>query len=352
MDDVDFRGVTSAIGRGAQSFLRSLRFGASAWTTFTFISQLLMTACWIVALPVELMLNRRMGRRYNGVLPLILSFVAWLIILSIGVTTNIRSAGSREEYIARASVEMIINLVIVALLLFGFVRHRFSAWLRFGGPDEVHSFSNGVPFWLYPPRLFVSAVNSSLPAVAIVPPVDWRAEFQSARQSSFASLTLARRAAAQLRHHLSVFWVEWRSGQVPTGPIMWIAATVVHPILLAVAAIALRRENGPFGLAITVAAIAIFLKARIHKAMIVESIYDLSDSRLEQEFTQALADPNRTRYVERSGLVMPGIARTVVDVPAQVEPKSAVSPELAHLLSDVEGGGGAASTAPDSQRPA
>jgi len=124
---------------------------------------------------------------------------------------------------------------------------------------------------------------------------------------------------------------EWRTGQVPTGTVVWLAATVLHPLLLGVLAVLVAQANRPLGIYLAIAAVGIFFKARVQKALVVESVYDLFDGRIEQEFKRSIAEPVKLDAVERAGFAVPGIARIVQQAGNQ-SGSTGLPPDLAALV--------------------
>jgi hypothetical protein len=216
-------------------------------------------------------------------------------------------------------------------------RHRLANWWRFRSTDQVHSFSNGVPFWLHPPQV----LTGWLPATAAAPGVGLAEPRPAARMGKGVSPMNAAVLAAlagELRDRLitegRAVLSDWRQGQAPTGTLAWIAATVVHPVLVFLLGLLVIGWSFPLGLYVAAAASAIFIKARVQKAIVVESVYDLFDARIEQEFTRALAEPVRLDAVERTGFAVPGLARMVAGAApsASIEAKPSLAPELAVLV--------------------
>lgn len=327
----EFKGQSSP---SMQSFLQSIRCGASIWTTFRFISGVIFAFCWIIALPVELVLNRKMGRRYTGFLPLFGAYIVMHFVFIAALPQRSWMGVSMPSTGAEFG-PLLMFLVMGAAI----VRHRFASWWRFRSHEQVHSFSNGVPFWLHPPKVLVNLVPSPKPSAAKAtstkasmpkPPPDANAPL--AKKIEYALVAFADFLIEQVP---SVFR-EWRSGEIPTGPITWMLATIAHPAMLFGSSIPVSLLNAPMGSYLMFAAVAIFLKARIQKAMIVETVYDLFDARIEHSFTQSLANPEKLRDIERTGLAVPGIARAL----GEMEPKGdgrpdgrgTLAPDLAALL--------------------
>lgn len=301
--------------------------GAGVWGTFRWLSSMLYAACWIVALPAELVLNRRVGARYAGLLPVTISF--FLLGMLFATAGSLRSPllpAAKET--ASASDAMWTVLIAEGVFILAVIRNRIANWMRFRSEDQVHSLSNGVPFWLNPPRFASETVVSMSNDLREMASADYAAQ--------------ASGNAQVVRGHVSGFFQEWRSGLPPTGPIAWILATVVHPALLVAGSVPLAGINPAAGYYLFIAGVMIFLKARIQKALVVEKVYDLFDTRLEQEFTLALGNPVKAQNVERAGMIVPGIARVLSQGPSDddggpgrgsVRPKpSPLSPDVQSLL--------------------
>jgi hypothetical protein len=348
--------IDGALQQTLQTVVQNTKAGASVWTTFRWLGNLVYGLAWVVALPTELVLNRRMGRRYTGILPVGLSLV--LITAVLGVFTGFGSqisravgGGSRPPAafmppgvpptVAAASAGSggswtLLGLFVVLTVTMVF-RHRLANWWRFRSTDQVHSFSNGVPFWLHPPQV----LTGWLPATSAAPGAELTAASPAVRipkQASLLNASVLAALAGELRNRLitesRAVLSDWRQGQAPTGTLAWIAATVVHPVLVFLLGLLVIGWNFPLGLYVAAAAIAIFLKARVQKAIVVESVYDLFDARIEQEFTRALAEPVRLDAVERTGFAVPGLARMVATAAPSpmVEVKPELAPEFAVLV--------------------
>ncbi len=309
--------------------IKSIRCGASIWTTFRFFSNILYALCWVLALPVELVLNRRIGRRYSGILPLFIAveiMVQWLNFTSSVVTAANKTQWVAPVLDASGATKVALLAVIIAIL-----GHRLANWWRFRTDDQVHSFSPGIPFWMHPPRV----LTGLLPMPRTAPPSD------VAVLSSDAALSLRSPDVGVvipallrgIRAELIDIVHAWRSGAVPTGSIVWIAVTVVHPIAVwAVGRFVLHRVDLGLASYLSIAALAMFVKARIQKAMAVESVYDLFDARIEQVFTRALSDPVRIKQVEAKGFMVPGLARALANATAGGSRPGVLASDLQALM--------------------
>ncbi len=368
--------------------IKQTKCGASVWTTFRWLANLVFGVCWIVALPAELMLNRRIGRRYAGLLPLLFAIPVFWLFVELGqeMMANSFKGASRSQLRAMNLPEHGFSAlwpsgVLLGLLGLCLIGHRLANWHRFRSTEQVHSFSNGIPFWVLPPMWLIkllpkpkppvpqpktaSPEQPQLPASAdVTPDTDGRVTMVGSAIDTTAEVVLATTppsavieakpaapsskpldgslrwvldAAKAIVAHLKGEWRsfvhEWRQGEIPTGAITWIASTIVHPILLSVVSVPIAALHVGFGAYLGFAAIAIFVKARIQKALVVESVYDIFDARIEQEFTSALAHPGRLRAVERTGFAVPGIARIAAQAVSQSsQPCGKLDPQLEALM--------------------
>lgn len=222
----------------------------------------------------------------------------------------------------------------LVLVLLAWYRHRLANWWRFQTDKQVHSFSYGVPAYLiYPggePEVITGGARSLVPLATGSSRIDesenrsWPDRVEILQTQTFTAFALD--ILGYSKSLLRQFGREWKSGEVPTGPVMWVAATIIHPIfVVGCVAAALMPLSPVLAVYWMFAAVAIILKARIQKAIVVEAVYDLFDARLEQEFASALSNPHRLRSVERRGFTVPGLARALVTLPDAVE-RTPVSP--------------------------
>ncbi|MBS0196242.1 MAG: hypothetical protein JSR77_05740 [Planctomycetes bacterium] len=269
------------------------------WTAFRWVSNLLYGLCWIVALPLELFFNRRVGRRYAGVIPVACSsIVLTAVMLAPALLEAYRTPQTASEFDLASLWPVAIVLGLFALCV---LRQRLASWWRFRSNEQVHSFSNGVPCWLNLPQWFVKAS----PSIKLIDVSPTRPAMPIPRSPAEA---LRQEASALLGTELRGFMFSWIEGQVPRGPIMWIASTVVHPLALIVLGVYFMPYH-PLGTYVAVGGLAVFVKARIQKAFVVETVYDLFDARIEQTFLRELSEPQPFHAAERAGLVVPGVAR-------------------------------------------
>jgi hypothetical protein len=287
-------------GDGVGQAIKTMKAGASVWTTFRFLANIVYGLCWILALPVEMVLNRRVGRRYSSILPLTISVVLVSAFLRLVGVASAKAATEHPELkIAAASLEVSLGFLVVMAL--AVIRQRVASWWRLRTSDQVHSFSSGIPLWLCPPTMLTARLRNSPPKR----PVEQRA----APTTVFG--TLCDDAGTAILAEVRNFYQAWLHGRAPTGAIAWYGATVVQPLLLVGVAYLVAPVEAALGIYLVIAAIAILVKARIQKALVIESIYDIFDARIEQDFMRSLGEPQRLDSIERQGIPVPGLARIV-----------------------------------------
>lgn len=296
------------------------------------LSKVVFAICRLVALPLELVMNRRMGRRYAGTGVLFVSLLVYLAIVNYG---SLRSYGfqggfgMRSASIGRSDSVLLLAGFIIALAI---VRHRFANWWRFRSEDQVHSYSNGIPFWLHPPKFLLIGTRKAKPIHLDANKKRWDDGLPKGPMGIGVFFRVLRAFLKHLGSKVSLFMREWRSGAVPTGPIAFAMATIVHPVIMLLCGALIGGVCKPLAYYMLWASIAIFVKGRIEKAETVERIYDLFDAKLDQEATAALANPVKLREVEAKGVVIPGFARSLVDVAKAAEPAATVAPDFGRLL--------------------
>ncbi|MFN0012183.1 MAG: hypothetical protein ACKVS8_11135 [Phycisphaerales bacterium] len=324
--------------------VRNTKCGASMWTTFRWLSGFIYVICWLVALPAELLFNRRIGRRHMGMLPVTGAMLLVLVYWSFAGPLLVKLRGN-----APAAWEFAWGPGFCGVIYLACVVHRIANWWRFRSEQQAHSFSCGIPWWVYPPR-FLTRVFA--PKTKVVPEGSAATEAASARFNSVYEAKPAAMAQTPIQEkdewsrlpamvlaHVKTewrrFWSDWCASEVPTGPFAWYLGTVAHPLLLIALAWPLVLLSPALSLWVVAAALAIFLKARIDKAMVVETIYDIFDARIEQEFQRGLSDPRRLVAVERRGFAASGVgsvARLLADGRPSGDGRGELSPELSALL--------------------
>ncbi|MDX2147931.1 MAG: hypothetical protein SFZ23_10445 [Planctomycetota bacterium] len=319
--------MEGSISETLAPLVRSTKCGTSIWTTFRWLGNIMYGAAWVIALPVELVLNRRIGRRYAGLLPLAISFL--VLSFFLGMSSFLSTRGFEGP---RTGLGLWGTAIIYGLLAVGLLHQRLGNWWRFRGNEHVYSFSNGIPIWLFLPRPISFRLGQMMTFDRPAPSDDWSNAPISASTPWAAARALLSPFLAHLRAHWSYFFDQWRSGVIPAGPIAWIGATIVHPIIVIALAVPASRLDGGLSTYLVLAGIAIFFKARIEKANAVETVYNVFDSKIEQQFVQAITRPGDMVMVERQGLTAPGIARLPEGHGVIIEQKPQLAPEYAKLL--------------------
>jgi hypothetical protein len=326
----------------ASHIKRNTHVGASFWTTFRWLADIVYGLCWMLALPLELVTNIRVGRRYASLLPLVISaavFVAFTVFaapfLWRFVATAIRwmgtTDGGKAIYTAFEVPWTISHSIVftpwflpIAIVVIGLslLRHRLGNWMRFRGGRQIHSRSPGISLSAY---MFFSQEGTAgdgtrsitlSPEPIIAPPVTvakiWRALPQ-----------ITQEAISQLDRGLAPEILTYKG---------WLVDTVAVPLAWLIVGFVVTRWEPVLGMYLMVAGGAIFLKARIAKAHVVELVYDMVDGRIDQEFRQSLGKPAALDRSARSGVIVPSIARIVNGQPMPGSAASPLSPELATLI--------------------
>jgi hypothetical protein len=260
---------------------------ASVWKTFGVLTGLLYFGAWMISLPAELILHRRVGKRYMNSFFFACSFVL-LSVITAGLIHACLPGPIRE--IAAKGVEALPAPVAMSATTLGFVMlasiiafaiHKFANRMRFGTPVQGHSFDAGIPHLAYLP--FSQKVAKFLLDQMPPEPPEFasRPEASVMEMESFP-LAVLKRFHRYVRHHLSAL----AEGAAPYGPVTWLVISIVEPLLLAAFGIALLASVSlatPFGWYLVLLAAAILFKALMHRADWMERAYNDVDQRLEAE---------------------------------------------------------------------
>jgi hypothetical protein len=352
--------MSESMSNAAQELMRKTRAGASFWTTFRWVADIVYGLCWMVALPAELLLNRRIGRRYASMLPLCISFLllvgiyssfgwamaaleqsrtgqpTWMDIVPrleapalTGQPLSTPTPAPRAAAVASLPAPLSGNpyflpgiMLILSLAVLG---HRLDNWWRFRTTEQVHSRACGIPHWVWwcwqgiaadaqktaKPSVVTEAKPAAAGVVAAATPTSifmvLQTEFQSMVRGSI-------------------------KGVPPTGALAWLSSTVVHPVALLIGGVLVLRVDFMVGAHTTLVAVAIFIKARIQKALVVEAIYDVFDARLERVFMRGLEEPEDLAAAGRAGMVVPGVARLMPGAISRLPKSSPLAPEYQSLV--------------------
>lgn len=291
--------IGSEIVSGAAKVLQPT-LAASVFNTFRKATAIVLFLAWQLALPVELILHRRIGKRYMNTFFFVVAMIGLTILAELWIG-GIRpsSVPSRDDRIVlspRAAGKVsppspaavrISSLAPFAWLTsaagIAFLCHYLANRGRFGTERQGHSLDVGIPWLIYPP-LAASIVRRLVRSGWMQA---WLTATESAPDANTRRLlaypvSQSRALSAMLRHHLSVLI----AGEPPHGPLTWLVVTIVEPLALAGVGVIVTREcegYREFGWYLGAVAAAMIVKGCIHAADWRERIYDDMDARLESE---------------------------------------------------------------------
>ena len=298
---------------------------ASVWKTFGKLANFMMFFAWLTALPVEVVLNRRVNKRYVNTVFYFMAIVlfslltTWLAgtrledLRGFGVSEAQKLAAIKQAYARMRPFE---HLLLVSLVGFGV--HYWSNRKRFGTPDQGHSFDSGIPWLVYPPmadrwlgwwqqlRALMGLKGSrGLEGAGVggfgasdVSSNGWLDASMTGSHASRQSLlgtvrylgTRSRSLFVRLafggmarwlgyvEHHLA----QLRQGVLPVGPVTWLAISVLVPGMLMAVGVSLTYPSySPLGTYLIIVALAMAFKACMHAATWRERVYDETDQRVE-----------------------------------------------------------------------
>lgn len=369
--------AVSEMGRAIGAIFGKIKASASVWGVFRGLTNLVFLLCWVLALPWELLFNRRVGRRYMGLAPLAASLALLAFGVSLGASayhaaklallaqqqqqqersqffdpragnagagwasggTGVPGRSDRAQPAATGadgvfnSTRLLLTLLVVAVWAASVVQ-RWANWQRFRTEDQVHSFASGVPWWVHPPRWLAARLlgrgkTGAFHASMEIKPDRAGGSDRVPASGAWEVLVLLRDT---VRTDLRQMLEDMRGGRAPGGVLAWIAATVIHPALVLLLSLPVMSVSGPIAVYMQLGAIAMFIKARIEKALLIETVYDLYDARLTQQLHTALAEPKRLESLGRAGVVMPGFASMLPGGRPLPQPADALSPEFEGLL--------------------
>lgn len=355
--------MSDSQGSTTSEFLGKMRAGTSFWTTFRWLADIVYGICWMIALPVELLLNRRMGRRYNSMLPLTIAMLLMVGLYAYfdwGVRFAREAQARLQQPVAMqplqggnpflrpqppamnqpnlAALQLPSPLIsgqtyflpaLVGVIVLAMLAHRVDNWWRFRSTEQVHSRNCGIPHWVW--WLWAALARGTGPS-GIKP-----AEVIEAKPGSEVAVRSTRPAsfAASVRSSFVTTLRGFTNGVPPTGTLAWIASTIVHPLTLWLASGLIARVDFVIATHLAFAGLAIFLKARIQKALVVETIYDVFDARIERTFMRGLESPTEMAAASRAGMIVPGVAEIMTEAISRLPKQSALSPEYQALVTAI-----------------
>ncbi|MCC6970568.1 MAG: hypothetical protein IT434_10135 [Phycisphaerales bacterium] len=280
--------------------------GASVWKTFQKITAIVMMVAWLIALPVELVLHRRVNKRWMNTAFCVLAVVllaALASFLSKPDLATVRALPPAERLIAikaaLKTMQPFEHLFVCSALAFGV--HYWSNRRRFRTAQQGHSFDSGIPWLVFPPLarwwLPLDAASRLLDGIA---------------RSQRLPMRLLRGWAESLRCHL----LQIGAGEFPYGPVTWLVVSLLEPVLLLLAGVLFfRHGSAPFGIYLMIVAVAMFLKASIIEASWRERVYDEMDGRLEGEAMKQLRAGRPSTQLSRA-FTVPIASAVLTEPPA------------------------------------
>lgn len=289
---------SSGPGGGAAKILKPT-LGTSVLKTFRVVTGVLYLASWLIALPGELILHRRVGKRHMNsvVFGLSLILLTGLGVLAVrGHQAWVTPSGIYPPgYVVPASPSSGSGIwfgFMFAGSLIAFACHYVANRRRFGQVDQGHSMDTGVPWLCYPSitperkNPFDDSGAGNLTAESADPSL-----FDSEPKLADDPATLRTVAAypmsviRQLRGHLAEHTAKLKNGEVPYGAFAWLTLSTIEPCLLLVAGGLFVIKSGTFGFGIYLGLVGIAMatKAAILAAEFKEKVYDDNDGRLEIE---------------------------------------------------------------------
>ena len=303
--------------------------GTSVIKTFRVLFGIILTLCWLICLPVELILHRRIGKRYSNTVFVIVAYL--LLNFSVAVVgvvafDLIRPMSAHASPATLSPNDPTMLRIALALMPFNwfylaafvaFVCHYVGNRRRFGTPEQGHSLDPGIPWIVYPPKFVVALVldNESSTELALQPdqPMNGRAGSPPRWLNS--------PLAAPIRHILAcgrAHIADLRAGKHPYGPVTWWACVLVEPALLIVGGIGIAIQAPVFlgfGVYLGIVGGAMWVKGRIWAADWRDRVYADVDQRLEAEAMQNIrrhvpaTEVSEVFTVPVTGAVLPPVGR-------------------------------------------
>lgn len=292
---------------------------ASILKTFGKVTAFLFAIAWMICMPVEMLLHRRMGKRYCSTFFVALSLVVYvfvsfaclgaaplarLIVVGPGVATEVpmqppsrhAASGAAPSFdwmlhptrakqadrqaaleAMRASLTAFGALNVMAML--AFVGHYIANRRRFGTQEQGHSCDFGIPWLIYPPK--AGKLVPPKPRLRLLPS-QGNAEPLPLARSNAHPLQIVRQLREAVAHHLNCL----RRDEPPHGPFNWLYLMYGEPLLLAAIGAVLfvaSASIAAFGLYLVVVALGLWFKGLVHQAEWRERAYDDMDNKLEAE---------------------------------------------------------------------
>lgn len=339
---------------------------ASILKTFGKITALLFGFAWMICMPIEMILHRRIGKRYCNTFFVAMSLVvlgfmsyacigvaqfARLILLDSTAVSKAQASGPRGALVDRQlSLDLIRNPSLVkqkaeqaameamrpSLIAFGllnilamlaFAAHYIANRRRFGTQEQGHSCDFGIPWLIYPP--LAAKLIPPKPRLRLQPRQGRLEPLPLARSHSYP-LQIIRQLREAVTHHLNCL----RRGEIPHGPFNWLYLMYGEPALLALIGAAMfigSASIAAFGLYLVVVALGLWFKGLAHQAEWRERAYDDMDNKLESEALRAWRSGSHASAIARQFTVPITTAILAKRVARGDEPVM-VGPDFDHVL--------------------
>lgn len=242
------------------------------WASLRVLSSLVYGVSTLGALPMHLVLHRRIGERYLNPILYFISAVIWLSLLFLAqpILTQLVMSGQSRTLIPLnvfpTLVRVQYGLVLIGLPLL-YALHRYGCWRRDRAGDYVHSKTWGIPTYILPGTTKADATPQPVrTSTASKPPENLFDEIKS-----------------ELQIEWQAFVRDRKERRIPGGIIPWSITTVAQPIALLMIGALMIFSGFVIGSMICYAGIGMFLQGRIAAAFFREEVLDHRDSRIEQE---------------------------------------------------------------------
>jgi hypothetical protein len=282
---------------------------ASLARTFDKLSRLLFAVLWVLCLPAELILHRRVGKRYMNTFLLALSLVGIGLCaaafvedplvkvakVSGGWPASLSTEDRRQALTEMLKYHSAFNWLVL-LTLAAFLAHTIANRRRFGTPAQSHSFDFGLPWMVYAPALWMRVFGmgrggDDTAAGSVARPKRPIPHGPGGAAAAVAYPLTA--VTSSLRRYWNYHTKVLRTGLVPYGPFSWLIISLIEPVLLVALGLALPQVSehlAPFGCYMVFIGGCLFLKAYLFQTEWRERVYDDRDRELEAEAMQNLRE--------------------------------------------------------------
>jgi hypothetical protein len=285
---------------------------ASIWNTFYKLSLLLCLGFWMLCLPAELILHRRVGKRYANTF-----FVAVSLFVLVAVAGVI--LGTTQAWESLPSIHKLADVkwvrvemprwweyagfgVVLVAAVAAFAAHWIANRRRFATPDQGHSFDSGIPWVVYPPANLVNwardagAGTQTDPESALPPPdASRRSSFQLKKILAFPDTLVE-----SWKPEAEIHGRKLLDGQHPYGLFTWFTLSCLEPAALLIFGTLIAFYGLlAFGAYLMLIGVCLFLKGQLAAAEWKERIYSERDHAIEVEAMRNLREGSPLDQVSR-----------------------------------------------------